>query len=105
MYRTIEDLVLYASRNKIADSVIFVKKMFTPDFDKSMLQSLDGSKITSTIKTKNKSGDFFTQFYEYIKLKKDRVSKATYNVFSSLQHQLHAFKAFRGEKIEFKDMG
>jgi len=59
MIRLTQDIVSYATRNKIEDQGAFVKKTFKPDFDISTLNKLDVSAINEGLQ-KRKSIKIYT---------------------------------------------
>ena len=72
MVRLAQDIVSYATRNKIEDRGSFVKQTFKPDFDIKTLNSLNASNVTDAQQEKKINRNLYLQLDEYINSKEKR---------------------------------
>jgi len=98
MIRIAEDIVEFASKNKIDDPVAFIKQKFTPDFDPTSL----GKEASPDVKPSPANLDLFFQLNDYIDSKKRQVSPRMIHVFQNMRDTLKAFQTFRGKSITFE---
>lgn len=96
--RVAEDILTYTIENKIEDSVSFIKKIFTPDFDLSKLSKISISKQEET----KINLDVFFQIEEYIKSKEKKVTPKMINVYNNMRDTLRAFEKYRKKPITFE---
>ena len=101
MYRIAEDIISYASANKIEDIGNFAKKIFHPHFDPRSLESKEAAKIVESLKQKEVNKGFFFQIDEYIESKRRKVCKGMLGVYGQLKGRLKAFEIFRKRPITF----
>ena len=100
LYRIAEDIVTYAIRNNVTDTVQFLKQTFKPDFDVTTLAT---SEVKPVIRQKVNL-DFFFQFDDYIKSKEGTVTRGTMDVFKNLRLILKTFEAHRKKRITFQSI-
>jgi site-specific recombinase XerD len=101
MYRIAEDIISYATENKIEDIGNFVKKTFHPHFDAHTLESKEAAKIAESFRQKEVNKEFFFQIDEYIESKRRKVCKGMLAVYGQLKGRLKAFEIFRKRPITF----
>lgn len=97
MFRIVEYLVSFALKNKIADPVSFVKKIFTPHLNTENL--LENFEIVGKKNAINK--DIYFQIDDYIRSKENKVSKGMIPVYKQLKERLKAFELYRKKPITF----
>lgn len=102
MIRLVQDIVSFATKNKIVERGAFVKKTFKPDFKISTLQSQDTSKIIEASQVKKGNRNLYLQIDDYIKSKEKKVTKATLCVYNCMKEQLRAYEEFRNKIIMFE---
>lgn len=101
MYRIAEDIIYYATGNKIENIVGFVKNTFHPHFKEDSLGSKEAAKIVESFKHKEVNNQFFYQINEYIESKRRKVCKGMLGVYGQLKGRLKAFETFRKRPITF----
>jgi integrase len=102
MIRLTQDIVSYATRNKIEDRGAFVKKTFKPEFDIKTLNKLDASTINEGLQEKKVNKNLYLQLDNYINSKDKKVTKATICVYNCMKKHLQAYEEFRKKKITFE---
>lgn len=95
--RLAEDIISFGLECKFKDPVAFVRQNFAPHFDIDSLKKNDAD----TLENKG-TLDFNQQFQLYIESKRNKVAKATVNVFHETLRYLEAFEIHRKEKITFE---
>ena len=83
MIRLVQDIVTYASKNKIEEPGSFVKKTFKPNFDNRTLNIQDTPTVTEATLKKKVNKDLYLQLDDYIKSKEKKVTKATLCVYKA----------------------
>ncbi|WP_343703202.1 phage integrase SAM-like domain-containing protein [Chitinophaga sp.] len=96
--RNAQDIVNHAVKEKLPDTLNFLKKTFLPDFNPDSLvkkaqQELAASPVTNL--------DLSFQIDDYIKSKASKVTPGMLKVYKNMKDHLDAFQAFRGRKITF----
>jgi len=100
MLRITEDIVEYATKNKISDRVAFTKKTFRPDLDVFTI----GQQINTVVSQKpGDKLDLYSQIDDYIKAKKKTVTPRMIRVYENMRDTLKAFEVFRRKPITFDD--
>jgi hypothetical protein len=99
--RKAEDLLLFAKKEQIENSLEFLKEKFRPDFDTSTLAEIKFAKDVNNPKV-NK--DFFFQVDNYTNSKLKRVSKDMGRIYRNMKDHLKAFELFRRKSIHFDDL-
>ncbi|HEX8334922.1 MAG TPA: phage integrase SAM-like domain-containing protein [Segetibacter sp.] len=102
MIRVVQDIVSYATKNKIEERGSFVKKTFKPNLDIRTLNSQDTKTIIEATQTKKVNKDLYLQLDDYIKSKEKKVTKATICVYKCMKEQLQAYEEYRENKITFE---
>lgn len=101
--RLAEDLADLACRKKVEKIGQFVKAAFDANLDPEALEK-DPDKVKQLAGEKKEDVlnlDVYFQIDEYIKAKKNKVSKATVTVFQNMKGHLKAFETFRRKPIIF----
>ena len=95
--RIAEDIISHGIEQKIKDPVSFVKGVFYPQYDVSRLSKnniKEGENIFNP--------DLHYQLDAYIESKRNRVAKATINVYNEMIRYLKAYEEFSGKKLKFE---
>lgn len=94
--RTAEDILNFAKRKKITDTLSFLKKNFTPDFDLAQLEEKAKADELPKINL-----DVFFQIDDYIQSKLKQVTPNMVNVYNNMRDTLKAFETFRKKPVTF----
>jgi integrase len=100
MMRTVEDIVTYCKKLGKKDPVSFLREVFAPDFDASMLRAKVDQAGQDVI-AKNQSPEFFDQIDDYIKSKSRKVSPGMLKSYATVKNRMLAYQAFSKQKITF----
>jgi integrase len=98
MYRAAEDIVLFASKNKLARPGEFAKKTFSPRFDPQTLKDLGKQMEYIDVRT---NLDIWFQIDEYILSKSKKVSQGVSRIHRNMKYHLLEYAKVRGRTITF----
>ena len=106
LFRMAEDIITFATKSKLDNIPVFVKKTFHPDFDvRSLMIEENANKLIESFPLDIRANpNIFDQIDSYIESKKKKVSDATIDVYKAMKHHLQEFQAFRKKKITFKSL-
>jgi hypothetical protein len=93
--RSVEDIIDYGVKKKIAEIGKFVKKTFRPDFKISITQKVDLSKQGTA------GMNLYDQIDEYIRSKEKKVCKDMPRIYRNMKDHIKAFEEFRNKPITF----
>lgn len=95
--RIVEDILIFAEKNKMKDPLLFLKKTFKPDLDISLLKEKG-----KEIETPKVNLDVFFQIDEYIKSKERHVTPKMILVYKNMRETLKLFENYRKKPITFE---
>lgn len=104
--RKAEDIVAFAVKNNIDDSLTFLKQTFHPDFDIACLEKVaKENKFFEEKKSSKTNLDLYCQIDDYIKSREKKVCKDMPMIYRNMKQHLKAFEEFKGEPITFNCLG
>lgn len=95
--RIVEDILVFASKNKIKEPLSFLKENFRPDLDLSVLKEK-----ANEIERPKVNLDVFFQIDEYIKSKERHVAPKMLHVYRNMRDTLKLFESYRNKPITFE---
>ncbi|TWF39587.1 phage integrase family protein [Chitinophaga polysaccharea] len=98
LLRKASDIISHAVKKKIQDISAFAKKTFHPAFDTATLE--EKAKQAAALNPKTNLELIF-QIEDYIKCKRDKVSKGMLNVYKNMKDHMAVFQEYRKAPITF----
>lgn len=104
LIRKAEDVVSFANKRKIDDSLGFLKSVYHPDLDLASLETVSGQTQLKEQNFNKHNLDLYYQIDDYIKSKERKVSKDMPRIYRNMKDHLKAFEEFRKEQITFNSL-
>ena len=100
LVRMAEDIISFGIEKRKLNIIEFVRSTFNPDLTTIAFNEMEGNLAIPT----NLREDFFYQFDEYIKSKRNRVTEGMTKVYSNVKKILQHFQAHRNRAITFDEI-
>lgn len=101
MFRCVEDIVEFATKRKIEEPILFVRKIFNPGINQATLPDL----LKRHLEGDERSNlDFFFQYDKYVESKIKLVSPKMCDIYRNARARLKSFEEFRKKPITFDSL-